>query len=368
VGELFNLVVDLGERFNVAPGDAVPGIEFGPADDATLAWIDDVFGGTWSSEAFAGANVVARRDGRPTGFATFDPHGLRFRWLRGLAREPGVGVFGPFGVAPQERGGELGRVLLRRALGGLRERGFARALIPAVGSEKLVRYYAEAVGARIAERFDRAAFGVPRVRALVMASGSGTNLQAVLDRSRDGSLPVDVVALVANDPAAFAIERARSAGVPSIYTLPWKRAERTRAQYDAELLEVAAGVAPDLVLLLGWMHLLAEPFVLAFPQTLNVHPAFLPLDPQRDDVGLPDGTRIPAFRGAHAVRDAIAAGSGWIGATVHAVTPQTDRGPVLTRRPLRLLPGEDQASALGRLHPIEHDLVSAGIHRWLYER
>ena len=369
--DFVNLVVDLDERLDVALGSAVAEIDIGLADridETTLAWIDETFGGSWSSEAHAGANVVARREGRPVGFATYDPRGLRFAWLRGLATARDVGIFGPFGVAPEERGREIGRALLLLALAALRARGYSRALIPAVGDERLIRYYAEIAGARVAERFEAAAWSKPRPRALVMASGSGTNLQAVLDRSRDGSLPIDVVGLVANDARAHAIERARAVGVPAIHVLPWKRAERTRAQYDTELLEAVADVAPDLVLLLGWMHLLDEPFVRAFPHLLNVHPAFLPLDPERDDVGMPDGTRLPAFRGAHAVRDAIAAGSAWTGATLHAVTPATDRGPVLTRKPLRLLPGEDEAAALARLHPIEHDLVAAGIRRWLYER
>jgi phosphoribosylglycinamide formyltransferase 1 len=370
VPELCNLIVDLDERFDARP-PGIAGIEFEtpPAiDDGTLAWIDETFAGSWSSEAHAGSNVIARRDGRPVGFATYDPAGLKFAWLRGLAREPGVGIFGPFGVAADERGGRLGRELLHRALGALRARGYARALIAAVGDEKLIRYYADAAGARVAERFDRASFAHPRTRAVLMASGSGTNVQAVLDRSRDGSLPLDVAGLISNNPDAYAIERARIAGVPSIYVVPWKRAERTRAGYDAELLELVAAQAPDLVLLLGWMHLLGEPFVRAFPNLLNVHPAFLPLDPERDDVGLPDGTSIPAFRGAHAVRDAFAAGSAWIGATVHVVTPATDRGPVLARRPLRLLPGENRETAHMRLHPIEHEVVATGIRRWLYER
>jgi len=369
VSELSNLVVDLDERFDVAAA-APAGIELGAAsiDDATLAWIDETFGGWWSSEAFAGANVVARRAGRTVGFATYDARDFRYAWLAGAAREPGTGIFGPFGVAPDERGGELGRVLLHRALAGLRERGYSRALIPAVGDERLIRFYADAADARVAERFEKRALMGPRVRALVMASGSGTNLQAVLDRSRDGSLPLDVAAVVVNVPGAYALERARAAHVPSIFELPWRRLERTRAEYDAELLEVVRAENPDLVLLLGWMHLLGEPFVRAFPNLLNVHPAFLPLDPARDDVGVPDGSRIPAFRGAHAVRDAFAAGSAWIGATVHVVTPATDRGPVLARKPLRLLEGESQADALARLHPIEHELVAAGIRRWLYER
>jgi phosphoribosylglycinamide formyltransferase 1 len=371
VNELFNLAVDLDDRFEASSHSRVDGVDIGTTDaieDATLAWIDECFGGWWSSEARAGSNIVARRGDRSIGFATYDARNLHVAWLAGVAKEPGVGIFGPFGVASEERGGELGRALLHRALAALRERGYSRALIPAVGDERLVRFYADAAGARVVERFEKSALMQPRARVLVMASGTGTNLQAVLDGSRDGSLPVDVAAVVVNVPGAYALERARAAHVPSVYELPWKRLERTRADYDAELLEVVGAEKPDLVLLLGWMHLLSEPFVRAFPNLINVHPAFLPLDPERDDVGMPDGVRIPAFRGAYAVRDAFAAGSPWIGATVHVVTAETDRGPVLTRRPLRLLPGEEQAEALARLHPIEHELVSAGIRRWLYER
>ena len=375
--ELCNLVVDLDERF-VAPPDGERGpanspagieiVKGGRADDATLAWIDQEFGGAWSSEAHAGTTVLARRAGSPVGFATFDPHGLRFRWLRGLARERDVGLFGPFGVAPAERRSGLGRALLRRALGGLRERGYARALIAGVGDERLVRYYSEAVGARVAERFDVAALTAPRARTVVMASGNGSNLQSVLDAVRSGDLPIDVAGVVANDARAFAIERARTAGVESVTVVTWNRAQEARDDYDTRLLDVVSALRPDLVLLLGWMHLLDERFVRSFPSLLNLHPAFLPLEPQRDDVGLPDGSRIPAFRGAHAVRDALAAGSAWIGATVHAVTPATDRGPVLVRKPLHVETGEDEGRLMQRLHAIEHQLVRAGIKRSLYER
>ena len=80
------------------------------------------------------------------------------------------------------------------------------------------------------------------------------------------------------------------------------------------------------------------------------------------------GSTMPAFRGAAAVRDALAAGHGWIGATVHVVTPLTDRGPVITRRPLRVELGEDENAAMRRLHPLEHELVAAAVLRRLYER
>ena len=125
---------------------------------------------------------------------------------------------------------------------------------------------------------------------------------------------------------------------------------------------------PELVLLLGWMHLLEPAFVEAFPQMLNVHPAFLPLDPSQDRVGMPDGTIVPAYRGARAVRDALADGSTWVGASVHEVTVNADRGRVLTRKPLRVIAEEDEDAVLSRLHPIEHVLVETAIKRWLYER
>ncbi|MBV8529802.1 MAG: GNAT family N-acetyltransferase, partial [Candidatus Eremiobacteraeota bacterium] len=313
---LFNLVVDLTEPF---PSEPLPGIKIsppGPADGRTLAWIDEAFGGAWSSEAAVGANVVARRDGVPIGFATLDARALRFAWLSGLAREPGVGIFGPFGVAAAERGRGLGLALLRRALGALRERGYARALVPAVGDERLIRYYAGCVGARIAERFDRAALCRVSRRTLVMASGNGSNFQAVLDASRDGSLPLQIVGLLCNEAQAHAVERARNGDVAA-QVVAWNRGDETRAQYDRRLLAAATGMQPDLILLLGWMHLLTDSFVGAFPELLNLHPAFLPLDPRRDDVVMPDGTLIRAFRGPRAVRDALAASCQWVGATLH---------------------------------------------------
>jgi phosphoribosylglycinamide formyltransferase-1 len=377
VTDLLNLVVDLDERFALSPAgvraleDSISGVRIeasAVAGDTTLAWIDSEFGGSWSSQAHAGTNAFALRDGAPIGFATFDARGFRFRWLRGIARERDVGIFGPFGVAPAERKSGLGAILLRLALAALRERGYARALIAAVGDERLVRYYADSAGARVAERYQRAALAAPRPRTLVLASGSGSNFQAVLDGARAGAIPIDVTGLLTNNPKAPAIERARAASVESIVVLPWSRKEETRASYDSRLLAAASALQPDLVLLLGWMHLLDEPFVRRFPNLLNVHPAFLPLDSERDDVGLPDGATIRAFRGAHAVRDALAAGSGWVGATVHMVTPATDRGPVLVRKPLRVYDEEDEAGVMQRLHPVEHELVAAGIMRWLYER
>jgi len=359
-----NLIVDL----STISGD-VPAIGAEVADDRTLAWIDESFGSTWSSEAAAGVNIIARRDDdAPIGFATLDARGLNYRWLNGLARERGVGLFGPFGVVREERKTGLGIFILYRALQTLRERGYGRALIPAVSGEGLLRYYADSVGAVVAEEFDRDALLAPRPRTVVMASGNGSNFQAVADASHDGSLPIEIVALVSNDAGAHAIERARAIGVAGVRVVEWRRNEEMRAQYDDRLLEAVQLQRPDLVLLLGWMHLLSDAFVATFPELLNLHPAFLPLDPSRDDVGLPDGTRIAAFRGPRAVHDALAARSPWVGATVHRVTPATDRGPVIARKPLHVESKEEEAALMERLHAVEHRLVKAAITRWLFER
>jgi phosphoribosylglycinamide formyltransferase-1 len=367
VPALFNLIADLDEHRSAEPPKRFNVAEPVEADERTLAWIDDVFGGWWSSEAYAGANIIARAGNEPAGFVTIDAS-MKFSWLDGLAREPGVGVIGPFGVAPDSRSQGLGRALVRSGLNALMDRGYERALIGAVGSEELARYYADAAGARIAERFDRAALLRPRRRTLVMASGNGSNFQAVLDAARSGVLPIEVVALLSDNPGAYAIQRARTAGMDSVRVVAWNRGAEPRREFDARLLEAARSVEPDLVLLLGWMHLLSGSFVSAFPEMLNVHPAFLPLDPERDDVVMPDGTRTPAFRGPHAVRDTLAASCVWVGATVHRVTADTDRGPVLARKPLRVESGEEEAPLMERVHELEREVVRAGVMRWLYER
>lgn len=367
MSQLLNLIVDLDGEFSIG---WQPGLQIArpaAADEQTLAWIDEVFGGAWSSEAYVGATIVARRAGKPVGFVTFDPQGLTYAWLQGMAREPSIGIFGPLGVTPDERERGLGTLLLRLALNALRERGYSRALIPAVGDETLTGFYADAAGARIAERFERSSLFRSARRVLVLASGNGSNFQAVIDAARDGRLPINVVALFSNNLHAQALVRARDGGIAS-HAVVWDRDGESRAEYDRRLLAAATAEQPDLVLLLGWMHLLSDSFVHAFPQLLNLHPAFLPLDPTRDEVVLPDGTQMPAFRGSHAVADALATSSDWVGATLHRVTVSTDRGPVMTRRPLRVEAGEEEEHLMERVHDVERGIVRSGIMRWLYER
>jgi len=383
MNEMVNLLVDLDERrFGAdALAGALRGIEAAgyaaeviPGYRKFTAWIDDVFGGTWSSEAHASRNVVAfRDDGRGySGFASFDPvfgdEPLRFRWLRGLASEPGVGIFGPFGVAPEYRGSGIGPHLLVAALAGLRKRGYARALIPAVGEEKLVEYYTLHSGARVVETFEKASFREHRYRTVVLASGNGTHFQAALDASLEGRLPLDIVAMICNRTDAPVRARAQAGGVRDD-VLARDRAGESRAAYDARVLRAVTGEEPELVLLLGWMHLFDDAFVRAFgDRAINIHPAYLPLDQTEAMVMFPDGSDAPAFRGARAIQDALAHGGGWAGATSHTLSLEADSGRVLVRKPLRLPDGADLATAIELLRPVEQKVVAGGIMRWVYEQ
>jgi phosphoribosylglycinamide formyltransferase-1 len=330
-----------------------------------LSWIDAEFGGTWSSEAALGGIWIAEDASGPVGFAAFDPRGLRFHWLRAWAQKPSVGIFGPLGIVPRARRAGLGTTLTRAALFSLAERGYRQALIPAVTGEELGAFYELAAGARAVENVDLSRRG-RRWRATVLASGNGSNFQGVIDGVAAGTLPLELAALISNRPRAFALERAAAAGIPA-QTVLWDRASESREAYDARLLGAVAATEPDLLLLLGWMHVLPVPFVARFPEMLNVHPAFLPLDPAADTVTMPDGTEIAAFRGAHAFDDALAAGSRWAGASVHRVGVAVDRGALVARAPLTLEPGLAREAQFERLHALERRVVATAIRRWSFE-
>ena len=176
----------------------------------------------------------------------------------------------------------------------------------------------------------------------VLASGTGTNLQALLDRvhGRDG---VEIVAVASDKPDAPALERARVAGVEtssfpsSVFA---DRDERDRAMAD---WLVGRGV--DLVVLAGYMQLLSDEFLIRFPdRVINVHPALL-----------------PAFPGLAAVDQALRYGVKVFGVTVHFVDGGVDSGPVILQRAIELPEARDAGEVLDRLHPIEHELLPEAV-------
>ncbi len=188
------------------------------------------------------------------------------------------------------------------------------------------------------------------VRLVVLISGSGTNLQAILDACRDGTLPAAVAAVVSNKRDAFGLERARKAGVPAV--VKPKPKEQDRREYDSELADLVASYKPDWVILAGWMRVLSSNFLSRFPaRVMNLHPA------------LPD-----AFPGTHAIDRAFEAFQrGEIkgtGVMVHLVPDEgVDSGPVLLQEEVSVLAGDTLESLEARIHSVEHRLLVAAIRK-----
>ena len=176
----------------------------------------------------------------------------------------------------------------------------------------------------------------------VLASGAGTNLQALLDRVhlRGG---VEIVAVASDKPDAPALERARLVGVPAT-SFPIGRFPDRRAR-DLAIADWLATQGTELVVLAGYMQLLSDEFLIRFPdRVINVHPALL-----------------PAFPGLAAVEQALAYGVKVFGVTVHFVDGGVDSGPVILQRALELPDARDAETVLERLHPIEHELLAEAV-------
>lgn len=181
-------------------------------------------------------------------------------------------------------------------------------------------------------------------RIVVLISGNGSNLQAILDACRSGALPAEVVAVVSNKPGAYGLERARSAGVPALVAS--RRKDQPRPEADAALADLVAGFRPDWVVLAGWLRVLSNAFLERFPgRVVNLHPA------------LP-GT----FPGLHAIERAFAAAqTGQIdctGVMVHLVPDEgVDDGPVLAQQTVPILAGDTLEGLEARIHAVEHRLL-----------
>lgn len=205
-------------------------------------------------------------------------------------------------------------------------------------------------------------------RLAVLVSGSGTNLQALLDASRRGELDAEVAVVVSDRAGAFGLQRALAARVPAVY-LPLRRRRdpAERRAFEERLAAVLEAFAPDLIVLAGWMLVLGAEFLERFPgRIINVHPALLP-DDGAPTVLTSRGVQ-PAFRGAHAVRDALAAGVPVTGTTVHYVTAEPDTGPVILKAEVPVLPGDDEATLHERIKAVEHRLLPEAVRLVLAER
>jgi formyltetrahydrofolate-dependent phosphoribosylglycinamide formyltransferase len=180
-------------------------------------------------------------------------------------------------------------------------------------------------------------------RVAVLVSGHGSNLQALLDAAAEPGSGMVVVLVASDRPDAFGLERARRAGVDTAIVRPGDHPDR--AAFDLALRDRVAAARPDVVCLAGFMRILGPAFVRAFPDRIvNTHPSLL-----------------PAFRGAHAVRDALDYGVRVTGCTVHLVDEEVDHGPVLFQAAVPVEPDDDEDRLHERIKAAEHRLLPLAV-------
>ncbi|MEO0141143.1 MAG: phosphoribosylglycinamide formyltransferase [candidate division WOR-3 bacterium] len=184
-------------------------------------------------------------------------------------------------------------------------------------------------------------------RIVVMGSGNGSNFQAIAEYIRDKGLPIEISAMITDNPKAFIIERAKNLGIQA-KVLDYKSIG-DKALYNRMLLDLLLELTPDLVVLAGYMRILPPEIVKAFRgKIINIHPALL-----------------PSFPGLHAIEQAWSHGVKVTGVTVHYVDEGVDTGPIIDQVPVRIEPGDTLESLEAKIHEAEHELYPKVIQRIL---
>lgn len=180
------------------------------------------------------------------------------------------------------------------------------------------------------------------MRLAVLVSGSGTNLQALLDAiDADPDFGGEVVVVGSDQAGAYGLERARAAGIATVAVALADHPDR--AAWEAALVEGLLAHEPDAVVLAGFMRIVSPAFLRHWPdRVINTHPSLL-----------------PAFPGAHAVREALAYGVKLTGSTVHLVDEQVDHGPIVAQRAVEVREDDDEDRLHERIKAIEHELLPA---------
>jgi len=173
---------------------------------------------------------------------------------------------------------------------------------------------------------------------VVLISGSGSNLQAFIDASKNGSLDADIAAVISNKAGVMGLERADNAGIANEVIDHKQFADRE--SFDAELADRIESYKPDLVILAGFMRILTPEFVDRFAgRIMNIHPSLL-----------------PKYPGLHTHKRAIEAGDTTAGVTVHFVTSELDGGPAIIQAEVPILPGDDEDTLASRVLVQEHQI------------
>lgn len=180
----------------------------------------------------------------------------------------------------------------------------------------------------------------------VLISGSGTNLQAIIDAIAEGSLDAEIRVVISSRPDAYGLVRAKEAGIQTIALSKDVYADPDIANEAIATELVHAGC--DYVVMAGYMRMLGEAVLVAFPdRVLNLHPALL-----------------PSFKGAHAIRDAYDAGVKVTGVTVHFANAEYDKGPIVAQRAVDIAEDDTLESLEEKIHAVEHELYPE-VLRWI---
>ena len=183
---------------------------------------------------------------------------------------------------------------------------------------------------------------------VILISGRGSNMEALIAARDAGNLPVNIVAVISNRPDAKGLETAAKAGIVTHYID--HKAFAGREAFDAALAECIDGFAPDLVVLAGFMRILSEGFVRHYEgRLMNIHPSLL-----------------PSFPGLHTHQRALAEGVRIHGCTVHFVTPTLDHGPVIAQAAVPVLDSDDEGTLSARVLRQEHLIYPQAV-RWFAE-
>ena len=186
-------------------------------------------------------------------------------------------------------------------------------------------------------------------RLAVFASGNGTNFEAIVSAAERGDLPAQVVLLVCDRPGARVVERAAAHGVETLAFAPKEYA--SKADYEAEIVRRLDAAGVELVCLAGYMRIVGETLLGAYGgRIINIHPSLL-----------------PAFRGAHAIEQALAYGVRVFGVTIHYVDATLDGGRIIAQRAFEY-EGDDLAELEAKIHAVEQPLYVETIRRLLEER
>ena len=183
----------------------------------------------------------------------------------------------------------------------------------------------------------------------VLISGEGSNLQAIIDAIEAGALNASVELVISNEARANGLNRARQVGISSAVVTSVKG--QSREEYDQRLIDTLKPVAPDLIVLAGFMRILSAKFVQQFSGIIiNIHPSLL-----------------PAYKGLDTHQRVLEAGETYHGATVHIVTEQLDDGEIVIQSRIEISPNDDAESLQQRVHIEEHVIYPRAI-QWLSEQ